>query len=613
MKEAIATLESVSYMYPRSAEPVLRDVSLEIYKGEFLGLIGPTGAGKTTLSLTLNGIVPQFYQGRFFGKATVAGLDTLDHPINQLARHVGAVFQDPETQLIATSVENEIAFALENLCMPREEILKRIPRVLEAVRLEGTEQKHPHELSGGQKQRLAIAAALAMTPDLLVLDEPTSQLDPVGTDEVFATVRELNKELGVTIVMASHAAEEMAEYADRIALLSHGQLVTTGTPQEIYSRVDLLQEHYLRPPQVASTFYLAREGGAPVTSIPVQMEPAIEALDKLQARCKVTPPDITPDPPPHADEPLLSVKDLEHAYPDGTEALHGVSLDIHAGEYVLIIGQNGAGKTTLVKHFLKLLEPTKGVVTVRGTDTRELMVSGLAREIGYVAQNPDNQIFNPTVEDEVKFALVNLDYPKEEVEARTTESLESMGLLDVREQHPLSLPKGDRARIVIAAILAMKPDIIIFDEPTTGQDFQGAKYILEVSRQLHEMGKTVIVITHHLYLMPDYAQRVIVMGRGTILLDAPIREAYHQTELLRSTFLSPPQAVLLAQHVNSGSGLDYKLLTPQEVAGCFTGSFPGADVARTPQEKPDGAANSVSAPPASESAKAPDPATGPLA
>ena len=409
-----------------------------------------------------------------------------------------------------------------------------------------------------------------MTPKLLVLDEPTSQLDPVGTDEVFATVRELNKVLGVTIVMASHAAEEMAEYADRLALLSHGELVTTGAPQEIYSQIDLLQGHHLRPPQVASTFYMAREGGAPVDTVPVQLEPGLTQLDILQNQCQVVLPEVLPVAGIKGGDPLLSVKDLEHTYPDGTDALHGISLDIRTGEYVLIIGQNGAGKTTLVKHFLKLLEPTKGSVTVAGTDTRDLMVSGLAREIGYVAQNPDNQIFNASVEDEIKFALVNLDYPEEEVEARTTESLESMGLLDVREQHPLSLPKGDRARIVIAAILAMKPDIIIFDEPTTGQDYQGAKYILEVSRQLHEMGKTVIVITHHLYLMPDYAERVIVMGKGTVLLDAPIRKAYHETEILRSTFLSPPQAVLLAQHLKGVQNGDYGLLTPREVADCFT-------------------------------------------
>jgi energy-coupling factor transport system ATP-binding protein len=284
---------------------------------------------------------------------------------------------------------------------------------------------------------------------------------------------------------------------------------------------------------------------------------------------KLAPPEEILEEALPTGDPLLSVRDLAHTYPDGTEALKGVSLDIRAGEYVLIIGQNGAGKTTLVKHFLKLLEPTQGVVTIGGVDTRELMVAELAQRIGYVAQNPDNQIFNATVGEEVSFALKNLDYPQEEVKARTVESLESMGLLDVRDAHPLSLPKGDRARVVIAAILAMRPEIVIFDEPTTGQDYQGATYILDVSRQLHEMGKTVIVITHHLYLMPDYAERVIVMGKGTLLLDAPIREAYNATELLRSTFLTPPQAVLLGQHLAAGDGHDNRLLTPEEVASCF--------------------------------------------
>jgi energy-coupling factor transport system ATP-binding protein len=260
---------------------------------------------------------------------------------------------------------------------------------------------------------------------------------------------------------------------------------------------------------------------------------------------------------------------LKHTYPDGTKALQGVSLDVREGEYVLIVGQNGAGKSTLVKHFLSLLQPTEGTVKVDGVDTKDLSVSELARRIGYVAQNPDNQIFSATVGEEVSFALRNLGYSKEVVEARTVESLEAMGLLAARDAHPLALPKGDRARVVIAAILAMRPEIIIFDEPTTGQDFRGARFILDVSRKLHQMGKTVIVITHHLYLMPEYAERVIVMGKGTISLDAPIREAYHQVQLLRSTFLSPPQAVLLAQHLSREDGRDFKLLTPSEVADCF--------------------------------------------
>jgi energy-coupling factor transport system ATP-binding protein len=581
--DPILVLDKVSYMYPRSAQPVLRDISLQIRRGEFLGLIGATGAGKTTLCLTVNGIVPQFYGGRFFGRATVAGLDTLEHPVSELAQHVGCVFQDPETQLISTSVENEIAFALENLRVPREEIQARIPRVLAAVRLEGSERKHPHELSGGQKQRLAIAAALAMQPDLLVLDEPTSQLDPVGAEEVFAVVRELNRELAMTIVMTSHAAEEMAEYADRIALLSAGRLITVGKPADLYAQVDLLEQHSLRPPQVAQTFYMMRQNGLPIRDLPVRLQPALTALDALRHECQVVPAQVQSESPVRSGEPLLSVRDLQHTYPDGTEALRGVSLDIHRGEYVLIIGQNGAGKTTLVKHFLSLLQPTAGTsprnggagtVVIGGTDSRQLAASELARRIGYVAQNPDDQIFNSTVGDEVAFALRNLRYPVQEVEARTMEGLQAMGLLEVRDQHPLSLPKGDRARIVIAAILAMKPEVLIFDEPTTGQDFRGARHILDISEQLHKAGKTVIVITHHLYLMPEYAQRVIVMGKGTILLDAPIRTAYHQVELLRSTFLNPPQAVLLARHLGQREGKALPLLTPREVADCFVAGSP---------------------------------------
>jgi energy-coupling factor transport system ATP-binding protein len=566
MPEILVSLEKVSYKYPRSPDMVLKEITMEIYQGEFLGLIGPTGAGKTTFCLAMNGIVPQFYGGRFFGAVKVAGLDTVDNPISALARHVGQVFEDPETQLISTSVRNEIAFALENLLYSREEILARIPVALESVRLAGTEDKIPAELSGGQKQRLAIAAALAVQPDLLILDEPTSQLDPVGGQEVFDTVHNLNKEHGKTILMASHAAEEMAEYADRIAIISEGEVTAIGTPDEIYSDVENLIKNNLRPPQVAATYHLMRAANIPVKRIPVRLGEGLSDIKAVHSKSKVEVGELK-EPPTRTSEPIFSVKDLKHVYPDGTMALHGVSLDIREGEYVLIIGQNGAGKSTLVKHFLNLLKPTEGIVTVQGTSTEDLMVSELARRIGYVAQNPDNQIFNATVSEEVSFALENLDFDKDEVERRTTENLEAMGLIEHRDAHPLSLPKGDRARVVIAAILAMKPEIIIFDEPTTGQDYQGARYILDISRQLHEMGKTVIVITHHLYLMPDYAERVIVMGKGTILLDAPIRTAFHEVETLASTYLAPPQSVLLSQKMGELDGQSYPFLTPEEFAG----------------------------------------------
>jgi energy-coupling factor transport system ATP-binding protein len=376
----------------------------------------------------------------------------------------------------------------------------------------------------------------------------------------------------------------LAEYADRIALLADGQLVALGTPREIYGDVARLSEHALRPPQVAATFYSIGTRGLPVPQVPVRLEEGKAALRLLAADCRPAVPQDLPAPTPHGGAALLAAEGLGHTYPDGTQALRGVDIAIREGEYVLLVGQNGAGKSTLVKHFLRLLEPTQGRVAVGGADTRAMQMSDLAKRIGYVAQNPDNQIFNKSVSEEVAFALKNLGHTKEEVAARTEECLRSMGLWEQRERHPLALPRGDRARVVIAAILAMRPEIIIFDEPTTGQDYRGASYILDLSRELHRQGKTVVVITHHLYLMPDYAERVIVMGKGTVLLDAPIRTAYHEVDLLQSTFLTPPQAVLLARELAGLTDESFPLLTPAELAGCFApgAARPTAEWAREP-------------------------------
>ena len=567
MPEIVAHLDKVSYIYPRSELPALRDISLELRKGEFFGLIGPTGAGKTTLCLALNGIVPQFYGGRFFGRALVAGLDTVEHPISTLARHVGMVFEDPETQLTAISVEHEVAFALENLCVPREEIRARILRALAAVRLEGMEKKHPHELSGGQKQRLAIASALAVQPELLVLDEPTSQLDPLGTREIFALLRDLNRELGITIMMTSHASEEMAEYADRVALLAEGEVVALDMPGQLYGQVDLLQRYGIRPPQVALTFSLLNGRDPRADPIPVTLEQGLARVRALPA-CAAAPGAEAPELPcARTGQPFFSTRHLTHRYADGTEALSDVTLDIHTGEYVLIAGHNGAGKSTLVKHFLNLLHPTSGEVQVGGSSVEHLPVSGLAQRIGYVAQNPDDQIFTSTVWDEAAFALRTLGYPPAEIEARVTACLSALNLLEKRCAHPLSLPKGERVRLIVAAVLALKPEALIFDEPTTAQDYRGAQAILDLSKALHAEGKTVIVITHQLYLMPSYAERMIVMGQGRVLLDAPLRQAYQASEALRFASLLPPQAVSLAQAACPGRGL----ITPEEVAGCLGG------------------------------------------
>ena len=294
----------------------------------------------------------------------------------------------------------------------------------------------------------------------------------------------------------------------------------TGTPDEIYSQVDLLEGVHLRPPQVAKSIYMINSRGVKVPEIPVHLEKGKQIIEEINREHKPQPLTLSRNGKSSIDEnkpAYLSVRNLKHVYPSGTQALHDISLGIREGEYVLIIGQNGAGKSTLVKHFLKLLEPTEGTVTVGSKDTRELQMSDLARRIGYVAQNPDNQIFTSSVQQEVSFALENLRFPKDVVEKRTTESLENMGLLDVRDRHPLSLPKGDRARVVIASILVMEPEIIIFDEPTTGLDPIMAKEIDRLIVKLHgRLGVTSIVVTHDMHSAFSIATKMAMLNDGRI-------------------------------------------------------------------------------------------------
>jgi energy-coupling factor transport system ATP-binding protein len=574
MSDDIVVLDNLSFKYPKADAFALRDLNLRVSRGEFVGIVGPTGAGKSTFCLALNGVVPHFYGGEFFGSATVAGLDTVSHPTHELARHIGMVFQDPEMQLTAPTVIAEVAFALENVCTPVPVIRQRISAALEAVRLQGMEDKHPHQLSGGQKQRLAIAAALAMEPEILVLDEPTSQLDPVGADEVFAVVRELNRAHNITIILVSHASEELAEYADRVLLLAEGQFLAAGPPRQFFQHVELLRGHDVRPPEVTSAFRrVLRDGSNGGSTLPVTLPEAVAQFRGMEPRVMLRPVAYEPAtngraaPTGRRDaEPVLRTSDLRYTYEDGTTALDGVDLTIRKGEYVAIVGQNGAGKSTLVRQFLRLLTATAGQVTAFGRDVDDYSVSELAQRIGYISQNPDNQIFCDTVAREVSFALDKLGFPKDEVKARVGWALEEMKLAWAADEHPLTLSKGDRSRIVIAAILAMKPEVLIFDEPTTGQDYRGARAILDLTRELHAAGRTIVVITHHLYLLPGYAERLVAMGKGRVLLDAPLRDAFYETATLRETFITPPQVIQLAEAIQPVGGPPLRPLTADEFA-----------------------------------------------
>lgn len=535
---------------------VLHDITLSVAEGEFLAIEGPTGSGKTTLCLALNGIVPHSTPGVFRGDVLIGGRNTKRLTVPELARDVGVVYQDPESQLFGLSVEEDIAFGLENLGIPRSTMIERVAWALDATDLTGLERKAPSSLSGGQKQRLALAGVLAMRPRVMVLDEPTAELDPVGKQEILGVVRRLCEEFGLTVVLVEHECEFIAEFADRVAFIDNGRILSVGSPQAAYSWLTTHPELPVRAPQVST---LSRrlaalepsDSGEPRSPILVatrleemhaRLESALEvvggtALDLGGAQTVELP----------RGEAVVSVENVSLTYPDGTEALRGVSLGIGRGEYVALIGQNGSGKTTLARLLNGLLRPTGGRVILRDADVAGRSVAELSRSVGYVFQNPDHQLFADSVDAELRYGLVNHGVPETEQADRITEALRLCGIERLREEHPLFTSRGERQLIAVASVVVMRPDVIVFDEPTTGLDERYHRLIVELLAELNANGHTLVVISHDMRLVAENAHRTLVLHQGLLLLDGVTRDVFEQVEILRRTEISPTQVTQLSQ------------------------------------------------------------------
>ncbi|MBL7063408.1 MAG: ATP-binding cassette domain-containing protein [Anaerolineae bacterium] len=599
------SIHGLTYTYPNGTR-ALDGVDLEVRQGEYVAIMGANGAGKTTLCLFLNGVVPHITGGRVKGRVRVLGMDTFEHHVYELAQIVGMVLQDPEAQLFTSSVRAEVAFAAENLGMERDEIIERVMWALKTVRLEGLEDRTPAQLSGGQKQRLSVASGLVVQPQLMVLDEPTSQLDPLGTEEVFSVLRTLNEELGLTIVLATHKSERVARFADRVVVLDEGSVVGEGTPAEVFSQVELLDRIHVQVPAVTRVectisdcvWETLRISENPKGLKAVTLEESRACLSGLLADgslCVTSSSDfgelsraVEPcESPPQTDhelqvaqpeglpfglaqgKPRIDVQDVRYAYPGmDVPALDGVSLRVWPGEFVGLIGQNGAGKTTLVKAILGLLRPSDGRVLVDGEDVAQTSPARLARRIGLVLQNPDTQLFALSAEEEVAFGPRNCGLSEEEIRARVEQALRQVGLWEKREQYPFNFSFGDRRKISVAAVAAMCPQVLIFDEPTTGQDYRGRYELADIARELNRSGTTVIMITHDMDLIAEYTERVVVMGKGRVLLDDLTREVFQEGEVLAQTSIAPPQVTQLAQALGE-YGVPPGVLTTDELGALF--------------------------------------------
>jgi len=535
---SLLQIENLSWKYEGSTELALDKINLEINKGEFMTIMGRTGAGKSTLCKCINSLIPRRSRGAIKGTVKIAGLDTKKSNFYEITDKVGIVFQDPETQFVMMTVEDEIALGLENKGFSPEDIRVKIIEVMKRIGLD-TEymQKTPTELSGGEKQKVAIAMMLALDPELILLDEPTSDLDPVGKTMIFEVIEKLRKKRDTTIILVSHESERIAKFSDKIVILDKGKIVLQGNTKEIFEKIRVLKQHGVRPPQISEIFY---ELG--YKRIPLTLEDGLVQIKKDYGEIKYKVPELE-EVKKIFKEPIIEVENLSYIYPDGTKALRGIELKINDGDFVAIIGPNGSGKTTLVKHFNGLLKSTEGKVTVSKYDASKTSLNELAKHIGYCFQNPDHQLFCTTVNEEIAFGLKNLRLPANEIEERVKKVLKIVGLEKYKDMHPFFLGKGLRQRLAVAAVLAMESEIIVVDEPTTGQDYEMCKEIMILLDKLNKMGKTIIIITHDMKLVSKYCKRAIVMVEGKVIADDDPKNIFSDSDIMKSAQIEPPQIV----------------------------------------------------------------------
>lgn len=552
-------ITDLCYAYPslspdQPAVEVLRGVTGQVGRGELVALVGRVGSGKTTLCMAVNGLVPHATGGRFRGQVLVAGRDTRRHPVPALARWAGLVFQDAEAQLTQMRVEDEVAFGPENLGLPPDLIEQRVAWALAAVGLSSYRDRSPLLLSGGEKQRVAIAAMLAMQPELLALDDPTANLDPAGKLNVFSLLIGLVRRQGLAVLLATQDLELVARYADRVWVLHEGRIGLEGPPHQVFRQMALLQEWGIGLPQLAElAALLARRLRRPIYFRGVGDAYRQLAKDAIPAVADVRrqPPSRSMGRAPQqpGPGPLLALENAAYAYPDGTPALRGVTWTVQPGEFVALVGPNGSGKTTLAKLLNGLLKPTAGRVMVAGRDTRTARVPELARTVGYVFQNPDHQIFAATAAEEIAFGLRLRGLPPGEVARRVAEALDRFRLGNYAHQPPALLGSSQRRLVSLAAVLATRPQVLVLDEPSGGLDSQSLQALMAAVVEFQRQGGTVLLITHDMRLVAEYAARVAVLLAGEMVFEGSPGELFRRREILRQACLAVPPVIRLAQRL----------------------------------------------------------------
>jgi energy-coupling factor transporter ATP-binding protein EcfA2 len=547
-------LHELSFSYSGADKPALNKVKLAIEDGEFVLITGASGGGKSTLCRCFNGLVPHFYGGTISGRAEVQGMDILKHSPKELAIKVGMVFQDPENQLVTTDVEREIAFGLENLGYPRNLIARRIEEALDTAGIAGLRFARNNELSGGEKQKVAIASVLALHPEVLVLDEPTSELDPQSAEEVLRLLERLNDELGITIILIEQRLDRVIHLADRMLVMNEGKIVANGHPREVMGS-DVEGLSIGMPPVIRLMREVQSKNLSSKDGLPLTVKDARLKLQKILSSVK---------PAAFADagassKPVLNVDKLWFAYGERA-VLRNINLSIDRGEFIAIMGRNASGKTTLVKQFNGLLKPSKGKVLVDGVDTRKSSVAELSQQVGYVFQNPNDHLFADTVEEEIAFSLRNRGVEEQQIAKSVERMLDEFELTSYRQIYPRNLSGGEKQRVALASVLVNEPKVIVLDEPTRGMDYGLKKKLTGFLDDYRRQGNTVIMVTHDVETVAECADRVILLSEGRVVVEGSKRE------VLSKALLFSPQINRLAQAL-SNYGVADTTLTVDEMLG----------------------------------------------
>ena len=535
-------IDHLTYSYPGAAQPALRDITVNIEQGDFLAIVGNNGCGKSTFCKTLNGLIPQFISGAFEGRVLACGLDTRKSDVGALARKVGYVYQDFENQIIRPTVLDDASYACQNYAMA--DYRERGRAALAQCGLQGKENDFIWQLSGGQTHLLALAGAVSLQPDVLILDEPIAQLDPAHADCIYAVLRRLNEEYGKTIIVIEHHTEYIADFCKHVMLLKEGRVQWVLPAGEALQRVEELQSCNIFPPQVTIAAWRASRKAGQAERLPTTVEEG-----KAFFAPKARPEPLPPARRPGQGETVAAFQNVSVAYRsvkgDPHKVFDGLTLDIRKGDKVALIGSNGAGKSTFMKLMVGLLKPSGGSVWLNGRDLHDVRPEALSRQISMVYQNPEDMFIKDSIEKDIAYAMEVRGVP--DAAARTRRLLERFRLAGLRERDGRLLSGGQMRRASLAIGVALDPGILLLDEPTANLDIATRKEIMRTLEELKEITETVVIATHDMQLVCEWAERIIVLCGGRVVADGSRDEIFGDRALIEQVGIRPPEIFTMGQ------------------------------------------------------------------